>query len=289
MEVKLKPIALKAIENREKEVQKESPVVRSREKNQESGKKIIEQHTLLKEEDARRDVEYYSGQYRDITISFANEKNKKRIDYDNYVIWEEEAKEAFLKMTEMEYEANFKDTYEKDTFERIAVREGKDSVEAYAGNFFNRRKNLLLEAIRNNENKETMKRDLDTVESLLMFVAGHINAITNYELSRTNQEEYQRKRQAAHNAMIERLNQISELAEEYGTERLIFRNLKTNDFIYDEHKDYSGQTNGRAEYDRSAAEEYVRLAFSRDFEQIEAEEKRGRNSNSLVSMFHTKE
>lgn len=246
-------------------------------------------------EAAREDVEYFSQLYRDVTSDFAKEKKRKgRIGRDEYLKWEEDAAQSFSKMKAAEYDAKYDNIYDLDTAERLSVNDGKNSIEAYAGNFFDERKKLLMEAIDKNTNRAEAAKDILTLGSLHQLVAEYANARADYELSRTDNEAYNNKRQGAHNCVIDRINELNELAEKYGVRRLTFRNFVGNargpysKGQYDHHKDYFGYSDGRAEYDRSAVETYIWLAFARDFKDFDEEEKKGR-SDSIVAMFHTKD
>lgn len=246
-------------------------------------------------EAAREDVEYFSQLYRDVTSDFAREKKRKgRIGYDEYLKWEEDAAQSFSKMKAAEYDAKYDNIYDLDAAERLSVNDGENSIEAYAGNFFDERRNLLMEAIDKNTNRAEAAKDILTLGGLHQLVAEYVNARADHELSRTDSKAYRDKRQDAHNRVIDRINELNELAEKYGVTRLTFRNFVGNargpysEGQYDRRKDYRGYSNGRAEYDRSVVETYIWLAFTRDFKDFDEEEKKGR-SDSIVAMFHTKD
>ena len=241
-----------------------------------------EKHEL----EARDELQYWASEYRDIELAFS--KREKKADLKEYQKWEAEARMAFSNVEKAERSCHFDSLYEKDAFERLATIEGKDSIEAYAGNFYDERSRKLAKAILSSNNEDA-KQDKNIAGGLHKLVAEYIHVCNDSELRRTDPLIYQKRRQRRHNDMIERINEINHLAEKYGVDRLVFRDFKTNDFAYDSHLDRTGETNARAEYDRSSVENYVRIAFSKDFDSSET----GRGdtyydqNKSIVAQFHS--
>lgn len=83
----------------------------------------------------------------------------------------------------------------------------------------------------------------------------------------------QRRRTAAHNAMIRQLNSLNDLAREYDLQPFTFRNFMTNDFSYDKSRDRSGVLNYLADHDRETVANYFRKVFARDIAREEEREK----------------
>ena len=239
-----------------------------------------------REKEAREELEYWAGEYRNIELAFS--KREKKADLEEYEKWENEAKMAFSNVEKTERSCRFASLYEKDATERLAAVEGKDSIEAYAGNFYDERNQVLVNKIMKSNSSEAEK-DVEIVGDLHILVYAYINACKDYKLKGFDPLQYQNNRKNKHNNMIERLNNINELAEKYNVTRLTFRNFITNDFPYDARRDSRGETNARAEYDRSSVENYIRTAFSSDFRELdEGNGDTYYNPNeSLVKQFHS--
>lgn len=241
-------------------------------------------------ERAAGELDYWAGEYREIEQTFAKQKQDKQFTLKEYELWEQDAAEAFQKLKNIEPKLEFQTRYDRDNAERLAAVDGRDSIEAYAGNFYDQRNRALISAIKNSLD-EHQTEDLETVESLHMLVAEYIHAVDDKELRRMDPQSYQNSRAYHHNAMIRGINQINRLADKYDAKRLIFRDFETNDFAYKEFLDQRGETNARAEYDRSSVEAYIRTAFSKDF----AEAERGQGdqyydqNRSIVAQFHSRD
>lgn len=235
-------------------------------------------------ESAREDVVFWSDEYKDIELAFSKRQIK---DLGEFELWEGDAKNAFDSMEAAEKNAEFRDRYEKDYTEKLSRVAAVDTIEAHSGEYYDERNNAILEVIRRNENAEEREADLKDVYSLHQLVAGHITAIMDYETRNNDPMIYNSNRRIAHNRLIRGLNKINHIAEKYGEKRLVFRDFIPNDFAYSELQDKNGETNARAEYDRSIVEAYVRNAFSRDFEQAEREDHDTPRSASITAKFHS--
>ena len=238
----------------------------------------------LAEVEFRDDVRFWAEQYRDTEIAFSKKNISKAEEFE---IWEADAKNAFDKMTEAERYANYRSIYEKDDEERIAKIAGAETIEAKSGEYYHARNAALLDAIDQNTDENERAADEKVVLELHELAARHIEAIFDYDTRGTDPMIYNMNRRTAHNSLIRGVNEINHLAEKYGVKRLVFRDFETNDFTYNSVNDPHGETNARAEYDRSSVEAWVRNAFSRDFEQAEKERNfTSRRNDSIVAMFH---
>jgi len=232
-------------------------------------------------ESAREDVKFWAGEYERVERTFTS---KEIEDEKEFKVWENDAKEAFDKMKKAEGDAEYTNKYEIDDAERLAKVDPSKTIEAQSGKYYDERNRKIVEAIRSSENEDSAK-DLDTVYNLHMLVASHIGAIMDYSNKKEDTAIYNSNRRAAHNRLIRGLNDINHIAEKYNVDRLVFRDFETNDFNYDKFRDKNGETNARAEYDRSIVESYARMAFSRDFKAAE-NEKNITESDSIVARFH---
>ena len=237
---------------------------------------------------AMEDLKYWASKYQNIESDFSKRDIGRNLK--EYEIWEDEAKEAFDKVIKMESRVAFDSIYEKDATERLAAVDGRKSIEAYAGNFYEERNQAILKKIRNSSNDDA-EIDAKTVGDLHELVGAYIKSTKDFDLRQKSPEQYQANRASKHNSIIRRINAINELAEKYEVKPLTFRNFKTNDFTYNKRLDYSGETNARAEYDRSSVERYIRIAFAEDFRK--AEMGNGDNyydpNKSIVAQFHSKD
>ena len=68
------------------------------------------------------------------------------------------------------------------------------------------------------------------------------------------------------------MNQINNLADEYGVRRLTFRNFLINDDKdYDETYDIYLDTDSRYDFDRSSVEKYTMIAFADEYKKAETD------------------
>lgn len=213
-------------------------------------------------QEARTELKYWSDEYRDIERAFQNVKNKKNLK--EYEIWEADAARAFKNIKAAENKAHFESMYDRDAFEKLPAVEGGMSIEATAGYFYEDRIRDITMAITNSGGEDS-KKDQDQVNGLFRLVVDFLDAREDSKLKNMDEEYYWRNRRNKHNAVIEHFNQINDIARKYDQKPLIFRNLMTNDFEYDKRLDYSGETNARAEYDRSSVEGYIMLAWSKEY------------------------
>lgn len=213
------------------------------------------------------DVKFWAGEYVSTERDF-DKQYQPRISEKEMLVWEQGAKYNFDQMTAYANKEGL-DRYTRDDVERIAMAEPGKTIEARAGKFYDARRDRLMAKI-----PKDATSDLEKVQMLPMLVMEHIAMQYDQGQRSFDPAAYQANRRRAHNNMIKGLNDMNSLAEKYGTERFTFRDFETNDFVYHRELDRSGETNARAEYDRSIVEAYARNAFSREFEQAERDARR---------------
>ena len=217
-------------------------------------------------EDTRHWARYYVGAEQ----AFDRRVKDNKISETEFMKWEDEVGGAFFKMKEAEYDACYASKYEKDRAEMISLSDRNATVEAYAGNFYDERKEVLKQKISQNENIAERDEHYDILGSLYDKVCSHIEAERDFELKNKDVDSYNDARKNAHNSLITNLNQINALADEYGVRRLTFRNFLTNDDKnYDKSLDIYRDTDARYEYDRSSVEKYMRIAFAEEYRKAE--------------------
>ena len=217
-------------------------------------------------EDTRHWARYYVGAEQ----AFDRRVKANKISETEFMKWEDEVGGAFFKMKEAEYDACYASKYEKDRAEMISLSDRNATVEAYAGNFYDERKEVLKQKISQNENIAERDEHYDILGSLYDKVCSHIEAERDFELKNKDVDSYNDARKNAHNSLITNLNQINALADEYGVRRLTFRNFLTNDDKnYDKSLDIYRDTDARYEYDRSSVEKYMRIAFAEEYRKAE--------------------
>ena len=214
----------------------------------------------------REDTKHWARYYVGAEQAFDRRVKDNKISETEFMKWEDEVGGAFFKMKEAEYDACYASKYEKDRAEMISLSDRNATVEAYAGNFYDERKEVLKQKISQNENIAERDEHYDILGSLYDKVCSHIEAERDFELKNKDVDSYNDARKNAHNSLITNLNQINALADEYGVRRLTFRNFLTNDDKnYDKSLDIYRDTDARYEYDRSSVEKYMRIAFAEEY------------------------
>jgi hypothetical protein len=218
----------------------------------------------------REDTKHWARYYVGAEQAFDRRVKDNKISETEFMKWEDEVGGAFFKMKEAEYDACYASKYEKDRAEMISLSDRNATVEAYAGNFYDERKEVLKQKISQNENIAERDEHYDILGSLYDKVCSHIEAERDFELKNKDVDSYNDARKNAHNSLITNLNQINALADEYGVRRLTFRNFLTNDDKnYDKSLDIYRDTDARYEYDRSSVEKYMRIAFAEEYRKAE--------------------
>ena len=218
----------------------------------------------------REDTKHWARYYVGAEQAFDRRVKDNKISETEFMKWEDEVGGAFFKMKEAEYDACYASKYEKDRAEMISLSDRSATVEAYAGNFYDERKEVLKQKISQNENIAERDEHYDILGSLYDKVCSHIEAERDFELKNKDVDSYNDARKNAHNSLITNLNQINALADEYGVRRLTFRNFLTNDDKnYDKSLDIYRDTDARYEYDRSSVEKYMRIAFAEEYRKAE--------------------
>ena len=225
--------------------------------------------TALEENWRVESVANWAGYYHDTERAFLkHRKHVSRPEYEDLEEWEDHAAISFNNMQKSEKGAHFPSRYERDRVERIGTLDPDESIEGYSGIFYQRRQRALNRAIEDSDN-EDKEKDIHAGEDLYRLVNEHLYYEHDYDTRQMDPKYYQSKRRAAHNALINHLNHMNDLARKYGVRPFTFRNFEDNDFPYSEKLDIGGYTNGRAEFDRSAVEAYCRNAFSSAYEKAE--------------------
>ncbi len=142
--------------------------------------------------------------------------------------------------------------------ERYEILDSYTDIESYAGHFFRDREESLKEAIGREIDAEKREKAEKILRLTYYMIERHNSAMHNYELRSKNQEQYLIERGLAHNALIEHLNILNRLAEEYGTKRFTFRDFEPLPMG----KEISEVRRDRLESDREAVENYFRNAYS---------------------------
>ena len=219
-------------------------------------------------EDTRHWTRYYVGAEQ----AFDRRVKDNKISETDFMKWEDEVGGAFFKMKEAEYDACYTSKYEKDREERIGAVNSNMSVEVYAGNFYNERKTALKQKILQNENLEERDAHLKILGDLYDRVCTHIECKRDFKLKSKDVAAFDDARKNAHNSLIRNMNQINNLADEYGVRRLTFRNFLINDEKdYDKAYDIYLDTDSRYDFDRSSVEKYTMIAFADLYKKAETD------------------
>ena len=219
-------------------------------------------------EDTRHWARYYVGAEQ----AFVRRVKANKISETEFMKWEDEVGGAFFKMKEAEYDACYTSKYEKDREERIGAVNSNMSVEVYAGNFYNERKTALKQKILQNENLEERDAHLKILGDLYDRVCTHIECKRDFKLKSKDVAAFDDARKNAHNSLIRNMNQINNLADEYGARRLTFRNFLINDEKdYDKAYDIYLDTDSRYDFDRSSVEKYTMIAFADLYKKAETD------------------
>lgn len=220
----------------------------------------------------REDTGHWARYYVGAEQAFDRRVKANKISETEFMKWEDEVGGAFFKMKEAEYDACYTSKYEKDREERIGAVNSNMSVEVYAGNFYNERKNALKHKILQNENLEERDAHLKILGDLYDRVCTHIECKRDFKLKSKDVAAFEDVRKNAHNSLIRNMNQINNLADEYGVRRLTFRNFLINDEKdYDKAYDIYLDTDSRYDFDRSSVEKYTMIAFADVYKKAETD------------------
>gem|GEM_PF-870128 len=220
----------------------------------------------------REDTIHWARYYVGAEQAFDRRVKNNKISETEFMKWEDEVGGAFFKMKEAEYDACYASKYEKDREERIGAVNSNMSVEVYAGNFYNERKTALKQKILQNENLEERDAHLKILGDLYDRVCTHIECKRDFKLKSKDVAAFDDARKNAHNSLIRNMNQINNLADEYGVRRLTFRNFLINDEKdYDKAYDIYLDTDSRYDFDRSSVEKYTMIAFADLYKKAETD------------------
>lgn len=144
-------------------------------------------------------------------------------------------------------------------------KEEKDSytdntIEAVAGKFYSERMNNLVQAIKSNGSEESIQ-DYESLGNFWSLVSDHlfyksqqyVQFDSDYQARR-----YDERRTDAHNAIIDKLNQMNDLCRKYGVRPFTMRNFVTTRRKI---KTASGGLERRQRFDRDIVESYYAHAF----------------------------
>lgn len=220
----------------------------------------------------REDTGHWARYYVGAEQAFDRRVKANKISETEFMKWEDEVGGAFFKMKEAEYDACYTSKYEKDREERIGAVNSNMSVEVYAGNFYYERRNALKQKILQNENLEERDAHLKILGDLYDRVCTHIECKRDFKLKSKDVGAFDEARKNAHNSLIRNMNQINNLADEYGVKRLTFRNFLINDEKnYNKAYDIYRDTDARYDFDRSSVEKYTMIAFADLYKKAETD------------------
>ena len=139
------------------------------------------------------------------------------------------------------------------------------TIEAQAGKFYHKRMSALREAIQSS-NDESSEADLNYAKDFYGTVMSHLDFkyMTPEDVRSYGYEEYERGRTHAHNAAIEHLNGLNDLARKYHVRPFTVRNFWPSNL-----RNKSNQTQAVSKvmrYDRDLVEEYYAIAFSSEIQ-----------------------
>ncbi len=259
---------------------------RSRKDDQALGKIVLTQTEI--DEFAERhlqQIKNISKGIRDTELQFAERKRKKEkedgspMSEKEFIAWEDDlAFSLSLQQKEIEslrkYRPGFayktaevaKATDPMIAYSGINNPEVANTIEAQAGRFYDERRSALLKAITNSDRPEEEKQeDRHYILGFWQLVAAHLDYKHQSNAFSDPSEgwSYDRSRTKAHDAVVNGLNKLNDLAEKYGTRRFTVRNF------WDSTKRIksSPETIDRARYDRDIVEEYYAIAFKYDINQ----------------------
>lgn len=220
----------------------------------------------------REDTRHWARYYMGAEQAFDRRVKNNKISETEFMKWEDEVGGAFFKMKEAEYDACYTSKYEKDREESIGAVNYHMSVEVYAANFYEERKEALKQKILQNENPEERDKHLEILGDLHDKVCAHIECKRDFELKSKDVGAFDEARKNAHNSLIRNMNQINNLADEYGVRRLTFRNFLINDDkTYNKAYDIYLDTDARYDFDRSSVEKYTMIAFEDEYKKAETD------------------
>ena len=175
-------------------------------------------------------------------------RDLERMDYDN------DTQEA------MEYQAKVQS--------RMFTSEGnlENSIEAYSGNFFHERMQVLRSAIEASDSK-TKESDLRLLGSFWSSVAEHLDCryMTQSEIrdqygdSDWELRRFDQRRTEAHNSAITHLNMMNDIAKKYGAKPFTPRNFWTS-----RNQRQTSEMSNRMSYDRHVFEAFYTHAFGNE-------------------------
>ena len=208
------------------------------------------------------------------------DKNEK-ISQKEFERWEEEYDEQYSLADDRLHEEGADFTKYCDVMVNTVAYPGsgrendlKGTVEAYAGNYYFDRKQALENAIKESDKTEKEKeKDISALDNFVSAVYTHIDYkyATQDEQRDYGIERFDRDRTRAHNEAMKQLNNINDLAREYGTKPFTVRNFHPSDTVSKNRQTQAESTIFR--YDRNIVEEYYAYAFASKVSRAEAQMK----------------
>lgn len=233
--------------------------------------------------DIYRDTEQDFAKYRaqaDLSTPENRAKYEKTlVKYEDEIAWDWQTLRSNINAAKTS--GAIKGLYEEAATSRVggdSSVDPKDSIEAACGIFYQDR---MAELVSRVDGGTLSAEDKQSQKSLLgqtwQKVSRYLDAVGDMELQHENLSEYERARKAAHNSMIEQLNNINDLARDYQVKPFTPRNFFDGNVPYNRYLDHNQSLRNRAEYDRDTVMNYFRTVFTRDFDRTDRETLRNSN------------
>ena len=223
----------------------------------------------------------------DIQVDFAmrlkrsNDNGEKHVPQKEFERWEDDYRDMWQNMEEKVHQANRQNT--GDTMVKAAELEEPivayfkeeelyQTIEAQAGEYYDKRSDALLKAIRES-NEPDKDKDLEYARGFRRSVLDHLAYkyvdVRNGGWQKEDADYYNKARERSHNNVIKHLNGLNALSSKYKTRRFTPR-----DFWTSENKNQTPAMATRMRYDRDVVEEYYAIAFAYEIDEMEKEQER---------------
>ena len=220
----------------------------------------------------KKDVEYWSDNTRNISSSFATRirESSRPMSKDEFEKWEDEYMDSRNKVKEAELRMQGDMRTNLTIEERMNLGINPDNtIDARAGDYYRERITVLREAI---DKSGGDSNDLKNIEEFYKSVTNHILYRTSglHDITRLDKlEEFENGREAAHDEVIKRLNQLNSMAEKYGVRRLTPSDFYTSE-IKSKENGIAGES--RSGFDRDVVEAYYSRALSGEVQDAKRKE-----------------
>lgn len=230
-------------------------------------------------ENNNSDEAWMAKQAREIQKDFGNRikslaESKEKMSQKEFERWEEEYSEQYNTADERLHEKGVRyDKYCEAMVNAVAYpgsgREDdlKDTIEAYAGNYYHERRLELMKAIdASGKTEEEKEKDRLAPDLFIEAVYRHIQFkyATREDQERKGYERFDRERTGCHNDTLKRLNDLNDLAREYEVKPFTARNFNPSDTVEKKFQTMDESTIFR--YDRDIVEEYYSIILPDDVE-----------------------